>query len=200
MCETKLEKKELISLYSEQWKQIRHLDNLDMRIMTLVPIVVAIVTLAVNIVAGDLSRASTDTQYITGVVKSLFFISAIIVLGVSFIGCYTTLRNWICYMRRMNILTALEKQIGMVELNIIEKNIQFTPPQDFLKFMQYFRQSIRFPLSILYALLGGISIIIFQKAVSFASFFWMLVVAITIFSYCIRINYKSYKNQFLNKT
>lgn len=41
---SRLSASDLVSLYSEQWEHIRHLDTLDVRMLSVLPIVVAVLT------------------------------------------------------------------------------------------------------------------------------------------------------------
>jgi len=181
-----LSSSDLVSLYSQQWEQIRHLDQFDLRIMTLLPIVVGILALGTRLIDSSNPEIS----------KSMLLVVVIIVGGISFAGCYTTFRNWLCYMRRFAILNALEREMGMVEHHIIKKSLQFTFPKDYRGFNWTVVKSIRFPLTIFYSILGGCSVIMFTGNIAYKSIIIGLLLALFIFAYCNVITYLSYKKEF----
>ena len=181
-----LSSSDLVSLYSQQWEQIRHLDQLDFRMMTLLPIVVGILALGIRLIDSSNPEIS----------KSVLLVVAIIVGGISFAGCYTTFRNWLCYMRRFAILNALEREMGMVEHHIIEESRQFTFPKGHLGFNRALVKSIRFPLSVFYSILGGCSVIMFTGDIACKSIVISLLLALFIFAYCNVVTYLSYKKEF----
>lgn len=177
---------DLVSLYSQQWEQIRHLDSLDFRVMTLLPVVVGILTLGTNLLDNSNQEIS----------KSVFLVVAIIVGFISFAGCYTTFRNWLCYMRRFAILNNLEREMGMVTRNIIKESCQFTFSEGYLNFNWKFVQSIRFPLTVFYSILGGCSYIIYVRNITCISIVIGMDLALIIFFYCNLITYHSYSKEF----
>jgi len=181
-----LSSSDLVSLYSQQWEQIRHLDQLDFRMMTLLPIVVGILALGIRLIDSSNPEIS----------KSVLLVVAIIVGGISFAGCYTTFRNWLCYMRRLAILNALEREMGMVEHHIIEESRQFTFPKGYLGFNWKLVKSIRFPLTVFYSILGGCSVITFTGDIACKSIVISLLLALFIFAYCNVVTYLSYKKEF----
>ena len=182
----KLNEESLISLYQEQWVQIRHLDSLDFRNMTLLPIVVSVLTVG----TGYLSKSNPQ-------VPSYVLTFALVVIGLSFSGCYTTFRNWLCYMRRFSILTSLEKQMHMVENGIILKSIQFKPPNNYWEFSWSLVKSIRFPLTVFYAVLGGCGVLIFNKNTDPYFTLLSIIIIFIIFSYCNVITWLSLKKEFI---
>jgi len=187
--DSSLSSSDLVSLYSQQWEQIRHLDSLDFRMMALLPIVVGILTLGI----GLLDSPNTESS------KSVLLVAAIIVGGISFAGCYTTFRNWLCYMRRFAILNELEREIGMVKRHIIKESLQFTFPKDYLGFNLALVKSIRFPLTIFYSALGGCSVILFTGDIACKSIVIGFLLASSIFAYCNVVTYLSYKKEFSSK-
>ena len=200
MCEGKdLSSEDLISLYKEQWKQIRHLDLLDIRLLTLLPIVTAIITIAIKIISSKITQ-NTEDGFLPSILSSLFFSCSVIILGISITGCYTTLRNWLCYMRRFSILTALEKELKLVEKNIVGKSMQFNPPSNLKAFLWKFIQSIRFPLALFYSCMGGLVYFIYIGEVSWFPIICFVIISLGILAICIAITYRSYKKEFLNVT
>jgi len=177
---------DLVSLYSQQWEQVRHLDSLDFRMMALLPIVVGVLTVGIQLIHN------TNTQ----IPKNVLLIVTLLVVGISFAGCYTTFRNWLCYMRRFAILNAIEREMGMLESKIIEQRRQFVPPQGYKAFNWALMKSIRFPLTIFYSILGGCGIILFTGKLAPTSIGIGSLVALFIFAYCNTITYLSYKKEF----
>ena len=177
---------DLVSLYSQQWEQIRHLDSLDFRMMALLPIVVGVLTVGIQLIGN------TNAQ----IPKNVLLIVTVLVVGISFAGCYTTFRNWLCYMRRFAILNALEGRMGMLKLKIIVSSRQFVPPKGFCAFNLAMIKSIRFPLATFYSILGGCGVILFTENVAWASIGIGLLVAFIIFGCCNGMTYLSYRKEF----
>ncbi|KAF5427018.1 MAG: hypothetical protein C5S46_01550 [Candidatus Methanomarinus sp.] len=180
---------DLVSLYSQQWEQIRHLDSLDFRMMALLPIVVGFLTVSVQFIGSSNAK----------IPENILLVVAVLVIGISFAGCYTTFRNWLCYMRRFAILTALEREMGMVERKIIEESHQFNPSKGYKAFNWKLVQSIRFPLTVFYYILGGCGIVLFTGNISCVSIVVGLVVSLFIFFYCNIVTYLSYNKEFVQK-
>ena len=164
---------DLVSLYSQQWEQIRHLDSIDFRMMALLPIVVGVLTLGIRFLDGTNPEIS----------KSLLLVVAVIIIGISFAGCYATFRNWLCYMRRFSILNALEREMGMVESHIIKESIQFSFPKGYKGFNKMFMKSARFPLTILYSSLGGCSVILYNGEIACIILIKAFFIALSIYGY-----------------
>jgi hypothetical protein len=186
----KLENKELLTLYQEQWTQIRHLDNLDFRTLTILPIVIGILTVGIGFIKTSQNN----------VPNFVYIISAIIFIGISLMGCYSTFRNWLCYMRRMSIISALENALDLVSNKIIMKSVQFNPPKTFWKFHISLIKSIRFPLLLFYAVIGGIGVyLIFQSHSSYCLFLknlLIILVPLIIFVYSDILTFFSFKKEF----
>jgi hypothetical protein len=180
---------DLVSLYSQQWEQIRHLDSLDFRMIALLPIVVGFLTVSVQLIGSSNAK----------IPENILFVVAVLVIGISFAGCYTTFRNWLCYMRRFAILTTLEREMGMVERKIIEESRQFNPPKGYKTFNWKLVQSIRFPLTVFYSILGGCGIVLFTGNISYVSIVVGSVVSLFIFLYCNIVTYWSYNKEFVQK-
>lgn len=180
------EAKDFMPVYSEQWEQIRHLDDLDFRMMALLPIIVGVLTVGVKLIG------TTDAH----IPQDILFIITFLVIGISFVGCYTTFRNWLCYMRRLAILNAVERHIGMVQLGIINEARQFKVPTDYLSFTKRLVLSIRFPLTLFYSLLGGCGLILYYQVVDLRGTLAGLVLSLAIFSYANLITYFSCKKEF----
>jgi len=175
----------LLTLYQEQWVQIRHLDTLDFRTMTILPIVVSVLMVG----TGYLENTNKIPDYVP-------VFAAVLFVGLSLCGCYTTFRNWLCYMRRFSILTAIESRLHMVESRIIIKSIQFTPPQNYLEYNWYLIKSIRFPLVVFYAALGGCGMMIYNTDTLWRFITYPVLVAILIFAYCNVFTWFSLKKEF----
>jgi hypothetical protein len=185
-----LDKNILMPLYQEQWVQIRHLDSLDFRTMAVLPIVASVLAIG----AGYIGKASDTVPGHIGV------FAFIVVLGISFSGCYTTFRNWLCYMRRLTILTEIERQLHLVDSGIIRGSLQFRPPKTLRAFSWSLVKSIRFPLTAFYAALGGTSLMIL-KVVAYNNSTWCfplcsLLFGLAIFLYCHLVTYYSLRNEF----
>jgi hypothetical protein len=181
-----LEIRDLLTLYTEQWNQIRHLDDLDFRMMALLPIIVGVLTVGVKIVE------SSDTR----IPQYVLFVIAVLVIGISSAGCYTTFRNWLCYMRRLAILNSLEREMGLLELKIIEQSRQFNVPTDYISFTKRLVLSIRFPLTLFYSLIGGCGLILYYQIVDTRGVLAALALSACIFLYANTVTYFSFKKEF----
>ena len=155
----------------------------------LLPIVVGFLTVSIQLISSSNAK----------IPENILLVIAVLVIGISFAGCYTTFRNWLCYMRRFTILTALEREMGMVEQKIIEESRQFNPPKGYKAFNWKLVQSIRFPLTVFYSILGGCGIVLFTGNISYVSIAVGSVVSLFIFLYCNIVTYWSYNKEFVQK-
>jgi hypothetical protein len=175
-----------LALFQEQWTQIRHLDGLDYRTMSVLPI-------AVSVLAASLGIMARTNEAIP---EAVLLLVCLAIVGLSFSGCYTTCRNWLCYMRRLSILSKIEDKLELLGDGVIGRSLQFKAPTSFCGFHRFFFKSIRFPLTVFYCLLAGTGPILFEMQVTICSLCSGATLAIAVFTYCDLLTYISLRKEF----
>lgn len=177
----------LIELYREQLLRMRHLDELDKRTFVAVPTIAALLVAAATYY-GKISGDSSTLPVVSAIV--LFRIVGLIITGFAYLGAHNTVKNWINFNKHFLKVAEIERELGLIDKNIIPEQLSYRPPENRIGSVKRFGLSSRCPLIIFYAL-----IIYLGSFLVWISWLGAVVLTIDLISVCTIHSFYSYWNE-----